>query len=69
MLRLPPQVSASGKLRKIGEFAKNHRFDVIGGFQAAFLLEITPDLYEVAGCLRRQDIARLPYGCDFSRSK
>src|SRR5262245_51231896 len=64
-----PPASSVRKLREIGKRVADDEFHAVGCFFAAFVLNVTPDLNQAAGCLRRQDIARLHSGCALSCSK
>jgi hypothetical protein len=48
-----PPVSPLRKVREISELAADDGFHTVGGLLAAFLLDVPPDLYEIADCLWR----------------
>ena len=60
--QVAPPVSPVRKIRKVRELAADHGFHAVGSLLTAFLPDVTPDFYEVAGCLWRQDIAPLHSG-------
>jgi hypothetical protein len=50
-----PPVARDGKAGQEDTLGSNDRFNPVGCFPADFPLYVTPDLYQVAGCLRSQD--------------
>ena len=51
--QVAPPMSCVRKVRQIRKFAADDGLHTIGRFSAAFLLDVTPDFYEVVGGLGR----------------
>ena len=52
-----PPVAGAGKAGQVDTLGSNDGFNTVGCFLADLPPYVTPDLHQVAGCLRGQDIS------------